>query len=83
MELTLIFHLGNIDSISNSATGQPFIQVFLNATSSKAGTSTMTAVVILLLSSCVISEVATASRQIWSFARDEGFPGSNWLAKVI
>lgn len=42
----------------------------------------MAAVVVVLLCSCCFSEVATASRQLWSFARDRGFPGSNWLAHV-
>jgi len=42
----------------------------------------MTACVIILVSSCCVSEVATASRQVWSFARDKGLPFSDFLAVV-
>ena len=82
MGVTLIFTLGDINDILATATGQPFIQVFFNATNSYAGTNTMVAIVVILLTSCCISEVATASRQIWSFARDRGLPASGWLSQV-
>src|ERR1700722_10162410 len=83
MAVTLIFTLGDIDSIFASTTRQPFIQVFYNATQSYTAVNVMTAIVIILLVACCISEGATASRQIWSFARDEGLPGSAWLSQVI
>lgn len=82
MGITLIFTLGDIDSLLDTPTKQPFIQQFYNATQSYSGTNTMVAIVVILLTASCISEVATASRQIWSFSRDRGLPGSNWLAKV-
>ena len=82
MAITIIFTIGDIDSVLYTETFNPFIQLFFNATQSYAATNCMTAVVIILLTSCCISEVATASRQIWSFARDRGLPGSLWLAEV-
>jgi choline transport protein len=82
MAVTLIFTVGDINAVLVTPTLEPFIQVFYNATNSYAGTNIMSAVMVVLLASCCISEVATASRQIWSFARDKGVPGSTWLAKV-
>lgn len=82
MCVTIVFRMGDVDSISSTITGYPFIQVFYNATQSYAGTNVMVAIIIVLLTVCCISEVATASRQIWSFARDRGLPGSSWLSKV-
>lgn len=82
MGVTLIFTLGDVDSVLSTVTYNPFIQVFYNATQSYAGTNTMVAIVIILLVACCISEVATASRQIWAFARDGGLPGSGWLSRV-
>jgi choline transport protein len=70
--ITFIFCLGDLDSILNSPTGQPLIQVFYNATQSVAGTSVMVAVVIVIFMSACIGQVATSSRQMWSFARDQG-----------
>jgi hypothetical protein len=83
MAVTLIFTMGDVNSILDTPTGQPFMQVFFNATQSYAATNVMCAIVIIILCSCCISEVATASRQIWSFARDGGLPASAWLSKVI
>ena len=82
MGITLVFTLGDINSLFASVTRQPFIQLFYNATQSYGGTNAMTAIVIILLAACCTSEVATASRQLWSFARDQGLPGSGWLSKV-
>ncbi|KAF7915329.1 uncharacterized protein EAE98_011195 [Botrytis deweyae] len=82
MAVTLIFTLGDLDAVLETVTGQPFMQVFFNATQSYAATNVMCMVVVILLLSCCISEVAAASRQIWSFARDGGLPGSLWLSQV-
>jgi choline transport protein len=82
MAVTLIFTLGDATEILATPTGQPFIQVFYNGVRSQAGASIMCAIVIICLTSCCISEVATASRQLWSFARDNGLPGSKWLSHV-
>lgn len=81
--ITLIFTLGDINSLLASPTRQPFIQVFFNATNSYAATNVMTSVIIILQVSATISCIATSSRQIWSFSRDRGFPFSNWLSKVL
>lgn len=82
MGVTLIFTVGDIDSLLATPTRMPFIQQFYNATQSLPGTNTMVAIVVLLQTSSCISEVATASRQIWSFSRDRGLPGSLWLSKA-
>lgn len=82
MSVTLIFTLGDLDSVLATVTGYPFIQVIYNATQSYAGTNVMVAIVIVMLTACAISEVAAASRQIWSFARDRGLPFSSWLSEV-
>ena len=82
MAVTLVFTLGDAREILATSTGQPFIQVFYNAVRSLPGTNAMVAIVILCLTACCISEVATAPRQLWSFARDAGLPGSRWLSHV-
>lgn len=75
--ITYIFCLGHLDTVLNSATGQPVIQVFYDATGSVAGTCVMVAVVLLVFLTACIGQVATASRQLWSFARDKGLK-SRW-----
>lgn len=71
MAVTLSFTVGNVEEILSSPTGYPFIQVFFNVTKSYAGASVMTTIIIITLTASAIAEVATASRQLWSFARDK------------
>ena len=82
MAVTMAFTVGDIGEILKTPTGQPFIQIFYNGVRSLAGTNVMVAIIIICLTACCISEVATASRQLWSFARDNGLPGSKWLSHV-
>ncbi|KAE8146687.1 amino acid/polyamine transporter I [Aspergillus avenaceus] len=80
--VTLCFTMGDVDSILSSETGFPFIQIFFNTTENYAATNTMTAILIVTLTASTITEVATASRQLWSFARDRGLPFSSFFAYV-
>ncbi|KAF7938680.1 uncharacterized protein EAE98_001018 [Botrytis deweyae] len=72
----------SIHIILNNKTGEPFIQLFYNSTQSYTATNIMVTPLIILLLSCCVSEVATTSRQIWSFARDQGLPASGWSFKI-
>jgi len=82
MAVTMCFCLGDLSEIVNAATGYPFIQVFYNATQSYAATNIIVTIMIITLCACAISEVATSSRQLWSFARDKGIPFADWFAYV-
>ena len=82
MLITLCFCLGDVTSVLASATGYPFIQVFYNTTGSLAATDVMVAILIITLTASCIAEIATASRQLWSFARDRGLPFSKTLSHV-
>ncbi|KAJ5729285.1 uncharacterized protein N7483_003793 [Penicillium malachiteum] len=82
MMLTILFCISDVESVLNSATGFPFIQVFYDSTHSYAGASVMTAVIMVLTMACSIGITATASRMTWSFARDQGLPFSRFLKGV-
>ncbi|KAL8717563.1 MAG: hypothetical protein Q9181_008308, partial [Wetmoreana brouardii] len=80
---TLCFTMTDIPALLEGKTGFPFIQLFVNITKSNAGTSVMAAIVVVALVSAVVSEVATASRQVWAFSRDDGFPFSKFLRRIL
>lgn len=82
MLVTFCFCLGDVETILSNPEIAPFVQVFLNATENKAGASIMTTIVIVLTVCGCISNVATASRQMFAFARDQGLPFSEFLAHV-
>ncbi|KAJ5892474.1 hypothetical protein N7504_009165 [Penicillium tannophilum] len=82
MIVTLAFCVGDIDKVLASTTGFPFIQVFLNSTGSVPAATGMTIVIMVMQFCAAISNVATTSRQIYSFARDKGLPFSDFFATV-
>lgn len=82
MMLTVLFCLGDVDSVLGSKTGFAFIQIFYDTTTSYAGASFMTAIIMVLTMACSTGITATASRMTWSFARDEGLPFSRYLKRV-
>lgn len=82
MLVTFCFCITDVQTALNTPTGYPFIAVFHNATNSNAGTTGMTCILIVLTVCGCISNVATASRQLFAFARDNGLPFSSFLAYV-
>lgn len=82
MMLTFCFSVSNIEEAVNSPTGQPYIQVFFTATKSYGGATAMSAVVTVLTFFNAMNNVASASRQLYAFARDKGVPFSPLLSYV-
>lgn len=82
MIITLCFCLGDVQTIINTPTGYPFIQVFYNATGSNVATSVLTSITIVMSIFGCVNNVATSSRQLFAFARDHGVPFGDFLAYV-
>ena len=82
MVITLMFMWGDMADIADSAYGWPFLTIFYNTTGSKAATIAMTMLIIFPMTGSVIACVATASRQTWAFARDNGVPFSATVSHV-
>lgn len=82
MLVTYCFAIGNVDELLKNTEVMPFIQVFQIATKSLAGTNVLTTIIIVLTVCGCITNVATASRQMFAFARDGGLPFSKFLAEV-
>ncbi|KAK4560757.1 hypothetical protein LTR86_005336 [Recurvomyces mirabilis] len=80
--VTVIFCAGDLDEVLSNGTQAPFVTIFYNSTQSKVGTVLMLLPFILCFLSSQISETATACRQIWAFARDDGLPWSHKLKDV-
>ena len=80
--ITFAFTLGNPYHVLSTHTGYPFIQGFYFATGSLAGTSVLVAIIIVNVVCCVIGAQAATSRQLWSFARDNGLPFSAFFGHV-
>jgi choline transport protein len=80
MIITLCFCLGSLD-VLQSPLGA-YIQVFLNSTGSVGATTAMTSLIIIMIGFGNLTMIATASRQLFAFARDDAVPFSKWFAHV-
>ena len=80
--ITLCFCIGDIDSVANSSTGEPIIEVFYQSTGNKVGTCFMASMIAVIMLVCSVSLVAEGSRSLYAFSRDRGLPFSGILSKV-
>jgi choline transport protein len=60
----------------------PFLQVFVTSTGSVNGAVALASIMIICIFLSVLNFMAATSRQIFAFARDDGFPFRHWIAKV-
>jgi choline transport protein len=82
MAITFCFCLGNLDDAINTPTGYAFIEVFYVTTKSHIGATLLSSLIIFMTIFINLSIVATASRQLFAFARDKGLPFGRWIAYV-
>jgi amino acid transporter len=82
MLVAYIFSIDNLDDIINSTAIFPLIDVFVRKTNSVKTTTAMIILLIVLQVFATVNYVATASRQLYSFARDKGLPRSSSLSYV-
>jgi choline transport protein len=82
MIVGLLFCLGNLDNALSTDTGYPFMEIFLQATQSVAGSAAMAAIVTALAVCATVGLLASTSRMFWSFARDHGLPFWRTIEKV-
>ncbi|KAK2808798.1 hypothetical protein FQN50_004471 [Emmonsiellopsis sp. PD_5] len=82
MLLTFLFTMGDLEAVLSPATGFSFITAFMNATGSKAATTGLACILLVLEVCSAISVLATVSRQSFAFARDNALPFSPFFARV-
>lgn len=80
--IVLLFCLGDLNELLATTTGFPFIQLFLNATKSRAGASVLSLIVSLMAVAGASAGLTSTSRTAWAFARDGGMPYSKYFAHL-
>ncbi|KAI5362562.1 Putative amino acid/polyamine transporter I [Septoria linicola] len=80
--ITTAYCIGDLAEVMKTPTGFPFIQMFYNSTQSLAATNAMTAIIVFMDAFSAVTIMASASRQMYAFARDQGTPYSAWLSRV-
>ena len=82
MVITFCFILGDPNAAINTPTGYAFIEVFYLTTQSYIGATILSSLIIFMTMFINLTYVATASRQLFAFARDKGVPFGRWVAYV-
>ncbi|TVY81513.1 Choline transport protein [Lachnellula suecica] len=80
--IMILFSLGDLDSLLASATGFPFMQLFLNVTKSQAGASVISFVISMTALFANAAGLTSTSRTYWAFAKDSAAPCSKYFAHV-
>jgi choline transport protein len=80
--IILLYSTGPIDALFTTATGFPFMQIFLYATDSNAGATILSLTVTLTAVAATVAGVASTSRTLWAFARDSATPFHRTISKV-
>ncbi|KAJ3496157.1 hypothetical protein NLG97_g2863 [Lecanicillium saksenae] len=79
--VTIAYHMPDIDLAIADATGYPVIYV-LRESMSLAWLNVVLIVILLLLIFGNLSYLASVTRDLFAFARDQGLPFSQWIGKV-
>lgn len=84
MVLALMYCMGDPSAMINaqSTVIYPFIEVFGQAVQSISGATIMAAIIITVGTAGTVGALASASRMLWSFARDRGFPLWRFMIRV-
>jgi len=80
--ICILYCIGDIDAVTNSATGLPLIEVYHLATGSKATATVFIVAIAIVIFVALFNTFASVSRLTWAFARDNGLPFSTTFAKV-
>lgn len=80
--IAVLYSIGNVNKALNTPTGYPIIEIFYQATKSKAAASAMESAIIIVACCAIFGTLASVSRLTWAFARDGGMPFSKFFAHV-
>jgi len=76
MIVVLIFCIPNPEAILTTLTGNPLIELIIQATGSRAAAVVMSCALAICFVNKTIGSVTSVSRLLWAMARDGGAPCS-------
>ena len=80
--VAVMFCIGDVDSVVNTPTLLPIIEVYYQATNSKPATNFLVFMIAFILFISLFNIFASVSRLTWAFARDNGLPFSKTFSYV-
>lgn len=80
--ISMFFSVTDLTAVMDSSTGVPIIELYYQALQNRAGAIVLGSMVLVTGFGCLIASHTWQSRLCWSFARDRGIPGHQWLSKI-
>lgn len=80
--IAMFFSIRNFDDIINSNTGYPILDIINQAVQNRGGVMFLMIMYLLTAWGCNISGQTWMTRLCWSYARDNGLPGSHHWAQI-
>ena len=80
--IALFFSMNNLDELFDTPTLVPILQLFYQALGSTAGAIVLETLIMCTGIWCLVASHTWQCRLAWSFARDNGLPGSKFLCRV-
>ncbi|TKA55667.1 hypothetical protein B0A55_11956, partial [Friedmanniomyces simplex] len=81
--ITYAYCITSVEAVISSTSPFPFINVFLAALGSRAGTVCLMTIPCILSVCTSLNALAAASRQAWALSRDNALPFSSWFRKIV
>lgn len=80
--ICILFTLGDLNAALSTPTGYPIIEILFQATKSNAATTVLMSCIVFSGLMALFSTLASVSRLVWAFARDNGLPFSSFFSYV-
>jgi choline transport protein len=80
--IAVCFCIGDINTVADTPTLVPLIQIFFDSTNSKVGSCILASLIVIIDIACANALLAEGSRSLYAFARDHGLPFSSIISKV-
>lgn len=80
--ISMFFSIQDLTALINSATEVPILELYYQGTANVAGAIVLETLLLVTGMGCLIACHTWQSRLVWSFARDKGVPGHQWISQV-
>lgn len=80
--ISMFFSMKDLSKLVNSATQVPILELYHQALNNTAGAIVLETLLVVTGMGCLIACHTWQSRLVWSFARDRGVPGHQWISQV-
>lgn len=80
--LAVCFCIGDIETVANTSTLVPLIQIFFDSTGSNVASCFLASFIVIIDMAAANALLTEGSRSLYAFARDRGLPFSSFVSRI-